>query len=197
VAAPPTHWRRYRPLYLVLAACVAPVIASYLAYYAFPPGGRTNYGDLVLPQRPVPALALTHLDGTAFDIASLRGRWAMVISDVATCDQPCEKKLWNMRQVRLTTGKDRDRVERVFLVVDEAPLATMLLREYDGTLFLRARAAEVERLLVPPEVPGARSADHIWVIDPIGNLMLRWPRDADPQRMKKDLGKLLKASRIG
>lgn len=190
-----SHWRRYRALYLLLAVCIAPVVASYTAYYASPPGGRTNYGELINPQRPVPAMRLTRLDGTAFDLQSLRGHWVLVAVDAADCDDACQRKLWKLRQVRLTTGKERDRVERVFLVTDTAPLQTMLLREYEGTLFLRADPAEV-RTLLQPATPADLAAG-LWVIDPLGNLMLRWPPDADPNRMKRDLGRLLRASRVG
>jgi len=197
-ATPPaSHWRRYRMLYLLLAVCVAPVIASYTAYYLLPPSGRTNYGALIEPQRPLPALSLRRLDGTAVEAASLRGSWLMVQVDGGECGAACQKKLWQMRQVRLTTGKDADRVQRVWLIVDDAPLATAVIREYDGTLFLRTRADEVAAFLPLPAEPAARLADHIWLIDPLGNLMMRWPKDADPNRMKKDLIKLLKASGIG
>lgn len=196
-AGAPSHWRRNRMLYLLLAVCVAPVIASYIAYYLLPPSGRTNYGTLVEPQRPMPALSLQRLDGTAVEAAKLRGSWLMLQVDGGACDAACEKKLWQMRQVRLTTGKDADRVQRVWLIADAAPLATSVIREYDGTLFLRARIDEVAAFLPLPEEAGAKLADHIWLVDPLGNLMLRWPKDADPNRMKKDLIKLLKASTIG
>jgi len=194
---PPSHWRRYRTLYLLLAVCVAPVIASYTAYYLLPPSGRTNYGALIEPQRPLPALTLRQLDGTAVEAASLRGSWLMVQVADGACDAACEKKLWQMRQVRLTTGKDADRVQRLWLIIDESPLATSVIREYDGTIFLRARASEVAAFLPLPAGPGTGLTDHIWLIDPLGNLMMRWPKDADPSRMKKDLIKLLKASGIG
>lgn len=196
-APPASHWRRYRTLYLLLAVCVAPVIASYTAYYLLPPSGRTNYGALIEPQRPLPGLTLHRLDGAAVPAASLRGSWLMVQVDSGACDAACEKKLWKMRQVRLTTGKDADRVQRVWLIVDDAPLATSVIREFDGTQFLRARADEVAAYLPLPDESAARLADPIWLIDPLGNLMMRWPKDADPSRMKKDLIKLLKASGIG
>jgi hypothetical protein len=196
-AASPPHWRRYRVLYLLLAVCLAPVIASYTAYYVLPPSGRTNYGALIEPQRPLPALALQRLDGSRLPAASLRGAWLMVHVDSGACDADCERKLWLMRQVRLTAGRDADRVQRAWLIVDEAPLATTTIREFDGTLFLRAQPDEVAAFLPLPDRPAARLADHIWLIDPLGNLMLRWPKAADPNLMKKDLGKLLKASGIG
>jgi hypothetical protein len=188
------HWRRYRVLYLLVAVCVAPVLASYLAYYVFPPGGRTNYGDLI-EQRPLPGLSTRLQDGASFDLRGLRGRWVMLTVDAAACAGPCRDRLWQMRQLRLASGKDADRIERVLLAVDDAPLDTVLMREYDGTHFLRADRAELLRLL--PAGDGTRIEDHVYLIDPLGNLMLRWPKDADPQRMKKDLSRLLKASQVG
>jgi hypothetical protein len=195
MAAPPTHWRRFRMLYLLIAVCVAPVLASYYFYYIDPPGGRTNYGALVQPQRPLPALPTTLQDGSAFDLRTLRGRWVMLMADEAACAAACQKKLWHMRQIRAGSGKDADRIERVFVVLDGAPMDTLLLREYDGTHFLRAQPAAMADYLALP--PGGALRDHIWLIDPISNQMLRWPPDADPGRIKKDLQRLLKASRIG
>jgi hypothetical protein len=189
------HWKRLRPLYLVVLVCVIPVVASYLAYYVFQPAGRTNYGALIDPQVPVPALALKGLDGSPFDIASLRGEWVMVSVDRADCSDACQTKLWNMRQIRTATGKERDRIERVFFITDETPTTTLLLREYEGTHFLRASADELARFLVRPA--DAALEDCVWLIDPLGHLMLRWPKGADPSRMKKDVDRLLRASRIG
>jgi len=200
--APRTSRRGHRPLLFIAALCIAPVLASYLAYYVVPPSGRTNYGELVLPQRSTPALALRSLTGAPYDLHALRGQWVLLQVDRGQCADACQRKLWNMRQVRLTTGRERERVARVALLIDEAPLATNLLRDYDGTLFARADERELQRFLLPAEHAGAAGdgsalADHIWIIDPLGNLMLRWPRDADPNRKKKDLARLLAASRIG
>ncbi len=121
----------------------------------------------------------------------------MLHVDSGECADPCQQKLWQMRQLRLTAGKDRDRIERVFLIIDDTPLQTLLLREFEGTLFLRARSAELQLFLALPETPDATLFDHVWLLDPLGNQMFRWPRRADPNRMKRDLGRLLKASRIG
>jgi hypothetical protein len=190
-----THWRRYRALYLLIAVCVAPVVASYLAYYVIPPAGRTNYGELILPQRPMPALGLSRPDGLPYDPLALRGSWLMVKVDGGACDEACLRQLWLMRQLRTMQGKDADRIERVFLVADAVTPDAALLREFEGTLVLRAGRAELEGFL--PAAEGVRLEEHIFLIDPLGNLMLRWPKDADPTRMKRDLGKLLKASRVG
>jgi hypothetical protein len=193
--APASHWKRFRTLYLLFVLCAAPVVASYTAYYLLPPSGRTNYGELIEPQRPMPALALRELDGRIVDPTTLRGRWLMVTVDGGDCGDACQRKLWQMRQVRLTTGKEADRVERIWLIDDAAPLPTIVMREYEGTRFLRAEPAQLRSFLALPAA--GRLTDHIWIVDPLGHLMLRWPKDADPNRMKRDLARLLKASGIG
>ncbi|HJV73700.1 MAG TPA: cytochrome C oxidase subunit I [Noviherbaspirillum sp.] len=183
-------------LLAVFAVCVAPLIASYLAYYVIKPQGRTNYGTLIDPRaHPVPALGTTTLQGKQVALDALKGKWIMLQISDAECSQACQKRLHDMRQLRLTQGKDMDRIERVWLVTDNAPLETLLMREYEGTHMLRVKPEAVQTWL--PAEPDTSVADHIYMIDPLGNLMMRFPKDADPGKIKKDLAKLLKASRIG
>lgn len=183
-------------LFAVLAVCASPMIASYLTYYVIKPEGRTNYGALIDPRAyPMPALGAVTLDGKPSELDRFKGKWIMLQAGGAECDDACRKRLHDMRQLRLAQGKDMDRIERVWLVTDDQPLETMLMREYDGTRMLRVKADAVGRWL--PAEQGARPEDHIYMIDPLGNLMMRFPRDADPNKIKKDLAKLLKASRIG
>ena len=171
----------------ILLVCAAPVIASYFTYYVIRPEGRTNYGTLIEPMRDASALG-------AGGVGALRGRWIMLTVAPAACDDACRERLYEMRQVRLTAGKDRDRVERVWLVEDAAAPDRALLAQHEGLVLLRADADALARL---PVAPGGRASDHIYLIDPLGNLMMRFPKDADPNRMKKDLAKLLRASRVG
>jgi hypothetical protein len=183
-------------LYLVIAICAAPVIASYLVYFFVRPDARTNYGDLIEPQRPIPALHLQTLDGRAFDATSLKGKWMMLMVADGTCADACKDRLYHLRQVRLTTGKDRDRIARVWLIPDREPLSTMVIREYDGTEMLRANQKEIAAWLDGGDRDGAYR-EHIYIVDPLGNLMMRFPVNADPNKTKRDLAKLLRASRIG
>ncbi len=184
-------------LYMVIAICAAPVVASYYAYYFVRPEARSNYGELIDPQRPMPALHLKTLDGRAFDEAALRGKWTMLMVAGGDCVAACVERLYHIRQVRLTTGKDRDRVQRVWLIPDAVPLPTAVIREYDGTEMLRADPAELVRWLDLDGPGGDDYADHIYMVDPLGNLMMQFPLDADPNKTKRDLAKLLRASRIG
>jgi len=171
----------------------SPVIASYFAYYVLPPMWRTNYGDLIQPQRPTPALVVTTPDGGPYRITALLGQWVLLQVDGGACGPACTDKLFALRQQRTMTGRERDRIERVWFVDDAAPAP--LAPDYEGTLVLRADPAELARWL--PVEPGRSLRDYLYVIDPQGNLMMRFPADGAPARIRKDIGRLLKASRIG
>ena len=117
----------------------------------------------------------------------------MLQIDSGACGEGCRKKLLYMRQARLAQGKAMDRIERVWLLTDLAAPDGALASEFEGTRIARAGGNAILG-----EFPAARSrTDHIYIIDPLGNLMLRFPRDPDPWRIVKDLAQLLKVSRIG
>ncbi|MCL4746054.1 MAG: cytochrome C oxidase subunit I [Burkholderiaceae bacterium] len=188
--------RRGKRILLALAALfVAPVIASYLAYYYLTPQGRTNYGTLVEPQRPVARLALVDAAGGATALSTLAGRWLIVAVDDGRCAQDCAGRLALMRQLRLSTGKDRERIERVLLVTGPQFPASRTLEDFAGTIVLRAQAGELAALF--PLEDEATLADHLYLVDPLGNLMMRYPKSPDGSRIRKDLERLLRASRIG
>jgi hypothetical protein len=180
----------------VLAVCASPVVASYFTYFVVRPEGRTNYGELVAPAREMPAaLPLTDLDGRAVDPASLKGQWLLVSVAPAACDAACERRLYTQRQLREMTGRERDRIDKLWLVTDEAPVRPALreaLAAAPATQVLRVPAAELARWLQPAE--GHALADHLYVVDPRGGWMMRAPAELDPMRFKRDLEKLLRAS---
>ena len=184
-------------LFAVIAVCASPVIASYLTFYVIKPTGRTNYGDFITSDvRSLPTdIASTTLDGQPMPLKNLEGKWIMLHVDNGACNELCKSKLYDMRQLRLTQGRERDRIERVWLITDDAPIDTVLMREYDGTRMLRANAAAVAKWL--PTATGTASTDHLYMIDPVGRLMMRFPKDANASKIKKDIGKLLAASKIG
>src|SRR4029450_12199174 len=128
------HWQRFRLLYALLAVCSAPIVAAYLAYYVFQPSGRTNYGVLIAP-RTLAEAELRTTDGSPFDFHSLAGKWVLVTIGGGDCAARCSDALLQMRQQRLMTGKDRERIERVWLITDGAPVSAQRMREYEGTLW--------------------------------------------------------------
>ena len=175
----------------LLAICAAPTVAAWLAYFVWPPQSRINYGDLI-EAHPLRDPELRGVDGVPFRLSQLRGKWVLLQIDSGACAEGCRRKLLYMRQARLAQGKDAQRMERVWLLADSATPDPGLLRDHDGIRVVRAPGS----LLA--EFPAPRSAtDHIYVVDPLGNLMLRFPGDPDAQRMTKDLARLLKVSRVG
>jgi hypothetical protein len=196
VPAPAGHWRRTRALYLLLLAFLVPVVASYVAYYLVKPEGRTNYGTLIEPQRPVPNMAAVAIDGAAFDLRALKGKWIFVIADTGACDARCEAKLLHMRQQRTMTGKEMEAIERVWFVTDNKPLEARLSTEYAGTHIARVDERVLKEFLPLPAGADADLRDHIWIVDPFGNLMMRWPKNPDPNGTKGDMDRLLKAASL-
>jgi hypothetical protein len=178
-------------LWLIVALAAAPVAASYLLYYFWPPSRTVNYGELIMP-RPLPDIPLALSDGSPFRLSQLKGKWVLVSLDSGRCDANCDRKLLYMRQLRLTQGKEMERVERVWLVADDAPLRAEAVVAYEGTWAVRASASLVGLFPAP-----GRPSEHIYVVDPLGNLMMRFPRDPEPRGMIKDLQRLLRASRVG
>jgi cytochrome oxidase Cu insertion factor (SCO1/SenC/PrrC family) len=180
----------------ILLACAAPVIASYLTYYVVRPQGRTNYSTLVSPSRSLPDdLGLRTLDGAAVASASLRGQWLMVLVGPAACDAACERRIYLQRQLREMLGRERDRVERVWLVTDDARPSPALLQAAQATgplTVLHADPAALARWLAPEA--GHTLAEHLYVVDPMGEWMMRSPADPEPKRLKSDLERLLRAS---
>jgi hypothetical protein len=172
-------------LILVIAMCAAPLVLSYFTYYVIKPEGRTNYGALLDPS----------LYQTPQELIPYRGKWVMLQVSASDCEKACQNTLLNMRQLWLMQGKDRDRIERVALMTGNNPLETSLLKIYDGTHFLPSSAKTLETRL--PAEEGSTIYDRIYLIDPLGNLMMRYSADADPNKIKKDITKLLKASSIG
>ncbi len=176
-------------LWLILAVCVLPIIASTALYYLWTPTRFVNHGELLDPV-PLAGLAFARTEGEKFDFAELNGRWVFLSIDDGACDDYCANKLYLMRQIRLTQGKDADRIERVWLVRDGQRPSVETLAEYEGTHTIALANADG---LDPFPADGKRT-DYIFLIDPLGNLMMRYPPDVDPSRMKKDIAKLLRVS---
>jgi cytochrome oxidase Cu insertion factor (SCO1/SenC/PrrC family) len=191
-------WRRGRWMLLLLAIiCAAPIAVSYFMYYVIKPsGGSTSYGTLVEPQRPIPeSLVVTGEDGKPVKLATLRGRWLLISVDGSTCDKACVTKLYFMRQIRAAQGPERERVVEVWLRTDAGKVADVIQTAYPGTEMLIADPAQLSAWL--PADKGTQITDHIYMVDPNGNLMMRFPKDPNPSKIKGDVTKLLKWSSIG
>lgn len=179
----------------VLLVCAAPVVASYFTYYVVRPEGRRNFGELIVPQRPLPSMSGTTLDGRKVPLPSLRGQWLLVTVAGGACDARCENHLYLQRQMREALGRDKDRLDRVWLVDDAQPVPPVLLPALDQAAVLRVDRQALAGWLQP--APGQALADHLYVVDPMGNWMMRFPPQLDREgaaQAKRDLERLMRAS---
>ena len=188
------------PFLLLGVLFFAPLIAAMLLYFVLPqwqPQGKTNYGDLVAPAKPLPMLQFTDEAGVARDTSVLRGRWSFVYLAGSRCDEACVAKIIQIRQVRTLLNEKRARVQRIYLAPDAAALAAV--RQQFGT--------EQPDLIYLAEagVAGQRGVDFfkpidaqaLYLVDPHGNWMMVYPSAAAYQGILKDIKLLLKLSQIG
>lgn len=184
-------------LLAIVFICSLPVLLAYLTYYVVRPQGRASYGELIAPVRALPTVPATNLDGQPVALSSLKGQWLLVKVDGGACVQNCQKQLMLLRQFRLTFGKDMDRLDWVWLINDQTPVDPLLRQG------LAKDKATVLRLAQPVlqtwfDVPAGKSlSDYIFVVDPMGNAMMRLPAQfdtADAAKARRDMDHLLRAS---
>ena len=176
-------------LLLLIGLFILPVAASYVAYYFWQPTGRKNYGELV--KQVEVNLKGPGLDGQLWDTDSLNGKWVMVYVGSGACPKACQDLLYFMRQTRTAQGKDMDRIERLWVLSDETVPAASVQQAHAGLRYLKG-IGTAEKLFA-----GGEKGVYLYMVDPLGHLMMRWPQNPDPRQMIKDIKHLLKASQIG
>lgn len=169
-------------LLAMFAVTIAPVAASYLTYYFWKPTGGLSYGQLLTTQ-PVPLFQLSTLDNKAAALSDFKGKWLLVMADNAACAKPCQDALFAMRQFRVAQGKDMGRVERLWLLTGDGNPSAEALASADNAKIYRAKVA----IPLPGDV-----GEGFYLIDPLGNQVIRYSRHADPVKVIKELGKFLK-----
>jgi hypothetical protein len=175
--------------------CTAPVVASYLTYFVIRPEARSNYGELIEPQRALPDLSLTDQQGAPVQAASLKGQWLLIVVGGGACDAACEKSLYLQRQLREALGRDRDRLDKVWLITDAQPVRPEVLKAISMGVpphVLRVRGEALAGWLAP--AAGDTLERHMYIVDPMGHWMMRVPPDPQPAKLKRDIEKLLRAS---
>lgn len=185
---------RWRML-AVLLVCAAPVIASYFTYYVVRPEGRRNFGELVQPMRPLPAQSATTLEGKTIDLPALRGQWLLISVSSGACAEACGQHLYLQRQLRESLGKDKDRLDWVWLVNDQATVPDKLMPALRNATVLRVDPKVLQAWLAP--ATGHALEDHLYLVDPMGNWMMRFAPGLTMEtaaRAKRDIERLMRAS---
>jgi hypothetical protein len=177
--------RNLRTLGALAALFLLPLAVAFFAYYgtSWRPAGRVNHGVLITPVRALPALG------------EFRGHWSLVYVGDGACDADCRRTLYVIRQTRLGLNNDMTRVERVFVVTGNCCAREFLAREHPGLKVLEASGAPDAAL--PREFPAEGRAYSVYIVDPLGNLMMSYDARQNPHGLLEDLKKLLRLSHIG
>lgn len=192
--------RRSRLTLLLLATLFfAPILGAAVLYYLLPglrPEGQTNYGTLIDPARPVPAVSLVDADGTP-QPTLLQGKWSLVQLGATECDAACAERFLQIRQVRLALGKNLSRLQRVYVAPEAAALAAMRTThaaEHPDARFVADTGAPGTRLR---DFFDARDPDALYLVDPNGNWLMAYTGTIESKRLLKDLKTLMRLSSIG
>jgi hypothetical protein len=180
---------------LVWLICAAPVVGSYLTFYVIRPESRASFGELIEPQRPLPDLVARSMDGKPVNLTSLKGQWLLISVAGGACNSACEQHLYLQRQLRESVGREKDRVDWVWLVTDDAIVPNALRLALSGATVLAVSQSALSRWLSADA--GHQIDDHLYLVDPLGNWMMRFPAGLDLQsaaKAKRDLDRLLRAS---
>jgi cytochrome oxidase Cu insertion factor (SCO1/SenC/PrrC family) len=195
------HGRRQRRLLIGLALLFfAPLGLSFYLYYGlgtWRPAGRVNAGALIEPARPLPALALPLELGGVTDPQFLKGKWTLLYVRQGSCDNDCRRHLYDTRQVRIALDRDRDRVQRVFIGDADCCDLQALHEAHPDLIAVRASPDDEPLLALLPRGADARTSERVYLIDPLGNLMMFYAAGANPKGMLEDMKRLLRLSHIG
>ena len=187
--------RGRRMLFLLLLVCAAPILLSYFTYYVIRPDGRMHHGELIEPQRELPTWSAQDLQGRELPLTSLKGQWLLIAVHSGACADDCERTLFVQRQLHKMLNKDCDRLERVWLLTDNAVPAPTLLQSIQGATVLRVPTDPLAQWLSP--VSGQALSDNLYLVDPMGRWMMRFPAAQDAKAVagiRRDLERLLRAS---
>ena len=189
--------RRGRQLLLILAAIfLLPVFAAFALYYGgvWRPAGASNLGELIQPARPLQVAGLKRADGSSARGELFTGKWSLVYIGDGACDADCRAALVYGRQSRLALNNEMTRVQRVFLATGNCCATAYFTQEQPGLIALDASAPEAAPLLAQFDGDRKRS---LYIVDPLGNLMMRHDAAHTSKDLLSDLKKLLKLSHIG
>lgn len=181
-------------LLAIMVVCSLPVIAAYYAYAFVRPQGHAGIGDLISPVRPVGDLSGVPLDGGTQTLASLKGKWLLVAVGEGACEAACQRQLFVQRQLRESMGKDKERLQRVWLLRDQAAISPALRQAMGDAVVLRVNPQALTDWLALPAAP---VTDTLYLVDPLGNAMMHIPAQinaAQASKARRDLERLLRAT---
>jgi len=195
---PELRARNLRTLAMLAGLFLLPLLLAFCMYYGsdWRPAQRVNHGELIIPARPLPAVSLASAlpPGSASPVL-FRHKWTLVYIGDGRCEPACRQALYQMRQTRLALNNEMTRVVRLFLVTGQCCAAEYLRREHPDLLVLDARGESAGQWL--GTFPSESREQSLYIVDPLGNLLMRYDTRQNPRGLLEDFKKLLALSHIG
>lgn len=188
-----------RTLIVLFLLFIFPAIVSITMFATgWRPSSTVNHGELVIPVRPVADREMQSIDGKRVKISELRGKWTLVYFDSASCSEACISQLYFMRQIHISQGKNYDRIQRVFMLSDSTAVAGLKskLTDYPDMHVLGGDKSIISGLSQDfgIDIQAIGKGKDIFLLDPQGNVMMRYKPGSEPAGMRKDIERLLKYS---
>lgn len=194
-----------KKLLLIFALFFTPLIAASAWYKLLPqgylPSHTTNNGNLIQPIYPLQHFSQQTLDGKTYASTDMSTSWTLVYLLDRPCDTACSKVLYNTRQIRIALNKDIDRLQRITVITPQALAATdaRMWQSHPDMRILKTDEANnsLDTQIRTHTANQPYPADSVYLIDPLGNLMMQFDPSLNPKLLLKDLQKLFRLSHIG
>ncbi len=194
-----------RNLLILGALFIGPMVLAYILVnnmHGFGEFNTKNHGELINPAKPLNDVTLTQVNGENFKLSDLRSKWVMVYIGSADCDVKCSENLYKMRQSRLAQRGEHNRIKRLYISIDGKPASSLqtILPEHQGLEVVYGDNSQIQQVLNQFELTQDAVSNEIvgmFIVDPLGNLVMRYPTGFEAKGLIKDLTLLLKASYIG
>jgi SCO1/SenC len=189
-------------LWMMILLFGLPYLAAYYFYFNrddMSLGEQTNYGSIINPVRQLADNELTQIDGSKIKLSSLQGKWIMFSVGSSDCKASCQDNLYKIRQIKTALAAEHKRVKKAFFLTDVKAIDSFneLLKDYRNMHVIIPSGSNYKDYLSPLSVDGKAIEDGIFIIDPLGNYMMSFPKDAEAKEILKDMERLLKVSKIG
>jgi hypothetical protein len=190
--------RNLRTLALLAALFLVPLLAAFCTYYgsSWRPARTLNHGVLISPPRPLPQGDLPRLLPPDAPPQGLwRTQWSLVYLGDGACDAACQQALFVMASARAALNAEVGRVRMVFLATQDCCASAPLAHDYPALRLYDASTPAAAALLAT--FPASERAHTLFVVDPLGNLMMGYDARQNSRGLLEDLQKLLRLSHIG
>ena len=192
----PQEKRSNMALWVLTASFFIPAILAVLFFYFGDRPSIKSNGELIIPIVDIHTLGITGKDGLELTEEELTPHWRMLYFVGSTCDLSCQTSLYNMRQMNIGIGKYQDRVNHgiVHLAAPDEAFVKLIEKEHQAAG--RVYTTQEQIKAIAKLEPNPLQLQSIYLVDPLGNIMMHFQKDLEPKLIMKDMTKLLKVSRL-